>query len=163
MAGLERFKQAQDLPESGFDAARAEIRHGGKRGHWIWYVFPQLAGLGISNLSQTYAIRDFAEAVEYLQDSVLSRRLLAMTTEVAQQLTGEKRIPLRELMGSQVDVYKLVSSLTLFRSAAQKLAAADDVEDYRSMVRAAEQVLTVAESEGYPPCSHTLDHITRAG
>jgi len=53
---LQRFKDAQDQPMAGFESALAEIRAGGKRSHWIWYVFPQLAGMGHSAMSQTYGL-----------------------------------------------------------------------------------------------------------
>jgi uncharacterized protein (DUF1810 family) len=68
---LQRFKDAQDRPPSGFDAALAEMRAGAKRSHWIWYVFPQLAGLGSSAASLTYGLDGRAEAEEYLRDPVL--------------------------------------------------------------------------------------------
>ena len=61
---LDRFRAAQDAPHSGFETALEEMRTGRKRGHWIWYVFPQLSGLGGSSFSQTYAINGVAEAVE---------------------------------------------------------------------------------------------------
>src|ERR1700687_3097880 len=68
---LERFKQAQDRQDSGFECALAEMQTDCKQGHWIWYVFPQLSGLGTSHLSQRYGINDLAEAAEYLHDPVL--------------------------------------------------------------------------------------------
>ena len=65
---LHRFKAAQNSPHAGFQAALEEIRSGAKTGHWIWYVFPQLAGLGTSALSQTFAIEGREEAREFLRD-----------------------------------------------------------------------------------------------
>src|ERR1700676_2853409 len=107
MPDLERFKKAQDLPDSGFEAALAEIRSGRKQGHWIWYVFPQLSGLGASMASQTYGITDVAEAVEYLHDPVLRSRL-TMTTTVAERVKSGPGVSLGTLMGSSIDVRKLV-------------------------------------------------------
>src|SRR5690606_17445562 len=78
MNHLDRFHSAQDSPDAGFDAALRELQAGRKRGHWIWYILPQLAGLGMSGMSQRYAIRDAQEAVAYLQDPVLRDRLLAI-------------------------------------------------------------------------------------
>ncbi|MGE5835869.1 MAG: DUF1810 family protein, partial [Acidobacteriota bacterium] len=85
MTGLERFKSAQAAAHSGFDTALAEIRAGGKRGHWIWYIFPQLAGLGGSPMSAHFAIAGEAEAMEYLRDRDLRARLLTITTAVAER------------------------------------------------------------------------------
>ena len=69
----------------GFEAALHEIQAGGKRGHWIWYVFPQLAGLGSSGLSHTFAIADKHEAAEFLRDPKLRSRLHTITAAVAAQ------------------------------------------------------------------------------
>ncbi len=65
---LERFHEAQARRSAGYDTALAEIRRGRKTSHWIWYIFPQLAGLGRSSMAENYAIRDLAEACEYLRD-----------------------------------------------------------------------------------------------
>jgi uncharacterized protein (DUF1810 family) len=156
MPGLERFKKAQDLPQSGFEAALGEIQSGRKRGHWIWYVFPQLSGLGASAAAQTYGIRDVAEAVEYLHDPVLRFRLLTMATTVAERVTRGQRVSLETLMGSSIDVRKLVSSLTLFGNLARRLHATEGLDAHESLARTAEEVLALAASEGYPPCSYTI-------
>ena len=120
MATLQRFTSAQDAPHSGFDAALAEIRAGGKRSHWIWYIFPQLAGLGRSSIARTYAIRDLAEACDYLRDPLLRARYEEIAGVVSNQLARGRA--LEDLMGGSTDALKLVSSLTLFRAAAQNLA-----------------------------------------
>src|SRR4051812_17946964 len=86
MADLTRFRDAQDQAHSGFDAALREIRAGRKQSHWIWYIFPQLAGLGSSSLSRFYALRDTVEAADYLRDHTLRDRLLTMTIAVRDQL-----------------------------------------------------------------------------
>ena len=85
MSRLERFKTAQESPGSGFDTALAEIRAGRKRSHWIWYIFPQLAGLGGSARSKTFAIEGEGEAEEYLRDPLLRARLLEITAAAAGQ------------------------------------------------------------------------------
>ena len=72
---LDRFHDAQASPSAGYDTALAEIRRGRKTSHWIWYIFPQLAGLGRSSTARAYAIRDLAEACEYLRDPLLLRPL----------------------------------------------------------------------------------------
>ena len=71
---LQRFVAAQDFAGT-YDQATAELRRGRKTGHWIWFVFPQIAGLGHSPTSQMYAISSLAEAQAYLQHPVLGPRL----------------------------------------------------------------------------------------
>jgi uncharacterized protein (DUF1810 family) len=100
---LERFKVAQDSPEGGFASALQEIQAGGKRGHWIWYVFPQLAGLGSSGLSHTFGIDGRREAAAFLHDPELRSRLLTITEAVATRLRTENAASLRTLMGSHTD------------------------------------------------------------
>ena len=68
---LERFHQAQAGRSAGYDTALAEIRAGGKRSHWIWYIFPQIEGLGHSSTARAYALRDLGEACAYLRDPIL--------------------------------------------------------------------------------------------
>jgi len=148
-APLDRFLRAQDQPEAGFEAAMAELRAGAKRGHWIWYVFPQIAGLGSSSASREYAIRDATEAAAYLSHPVLATRLRDAIDVVAGQLQRGMALP--SLMGSEIDALKLVSSLTLFQhvgEAAEDLAASE-------LAKAADHVLTIAERQGYPRCSFT--------
>ena len=154
MSHLERFKRAQDQPHSGFATALAELRAGHKTGHWIWYVFPQLSGLGKSEVSQIYGIADVSEATEYLRDPVLRDRLLSAATTVAERQRAG--VPLPRLMGAPIDVLKLVSSLTLFGSIARRLQTSEANDEYRRLSDAAAEILAAAESEGYPPCRYTL-------
>jgi uncharacterized protein (DUF1810 family) len=154
MSGLERFRIAQDHPRSGFDAALAEIQAGRKRGHWIWYIFPQIAGLGMSSASRTYAIRDAAEAQAYLRDSTLRSRLTTITTAVADQLSQGMSID--RLMGSSIDAQKLVSSLTLFGEVARGPHAGEGSEACQSLADLADRILDAAERQGYPRCPFTL-------
>src|SRR4051812_45016021 len=128
---LERFRRAQDDVFAGFDSALAEMRGGQKQEHWIWYVFPQLAGLGSSRLAQTYGIGGRAEAIDYLRDPVLGGRLLTITEAVAGHAT--RGLPLVRLMNSHIDVQKLVSSLTLFESVARQLCESTQQGKYRSV------------------------------
>jgi uncharacterized protein (DUF1810 family) len=154
---LERFRQAQDDASSGFEAALAEISSGRKRSHWIWYIFPQLAGLGSSALSEIYGIDGPGEAAEYLKDPLLSRRLLTMTTAVAKRLDGG--VPLAVLMGSGIDATKLMSSLTLFGYVASEIDKSQPHETYEALAGAAEAVLKAGESQGYQRCRFTLDRL----
>ena len=107
---LERFVNAQQGVYSG---ALAELRAGRKTGHWMWFVFPQIAGLGRSAMSQRYAIDSLAEARAYLEHPVLGARLreCAAAVLVAPGPTAE------EILGG-IDAVKLRSSMTLFHRAA---------------------------------------------
>src|SRR3954465_14151721 len=120
---LERFHQAEENSRSGYATALQEIRAGAKRSHWIWYIFPQIEGLGRSSTARDYALRDFAEARAYLQDPLLRSRYEEITAAVAEQLAAGKSV--EALMGGSTDAMKLASSLTLFRAAAQQLAKRD--------------------------------------
>jgi len=80
MADLERFVAEQD-ELSTYDRALAELRRGNKTGHWMWFIFPQIAGLGLSAMSQRYAISSLAEARAYLAHPVLGPRLRECATE----------------------------------------------------------------------------------
>jgi uncharacterized protein (DUF1810 family) len=158
MSALERFKVAQES-SAGFARALDEIKSGRKRGHWIWYVFPQLDGLGRSPMAHRYAIAGEDEAIEYLKDPELRSRLLTIATAVAEQV-HVKGLSLTELMGSTVDVLKLVSSLTLFGRVAERLYAAEDLDEYRWLRVAADQILARAAAEGYGACEHTLKRLS---
>lgn len=106
---LERFVQAQD--ERGtYDRALAELRAGRKTGHWMWFVFPQVAGLGHSPTAQAYAVRDLAEARAYLAHDVLGPRLLECCRALL-DLTDDRTAV--QVLGD-VDAMKLRSSMTLF-------------------------------------------------
>ena len=153
-AALDRFLRAQADPHAGFATALAELRSGRKRSHWIWYVFPQLAGLGSSSQSQLYGLAGIDEAVEYLQHPVLGPRVLEATTAVVEQI--RKGVPLQTLMGSTIDLMKLVSSLTLFEAAAGRLYERDGVDAHGALVPLADEVLMAAFAEGHPRCQTTL-------
>lgn len=152
MAGLDRFRDAQDSPYDGFESALDEVRTGGKSGHWIWYVFPQISGLGTSGASQTFAIDSEEEAVEFLRDSELRSRFVTIAQAVAEQLKKGKA--LRALMGSDIDAKKVVSSLTLFGHVSERLQGTEGIDAYRSVATVADEVLTMAAAQGYPPCTH---------
>jgi uncharacterized protein (DUF1810 family) len=112
---LQRFIDAQDAPVGGvtvYERALAELRAGAKRTHWMWFVFPQLAGLGSSATAQRYAIADLDEACAYLAHSVLGPRLRGCVTAV----NGVRGKSAHEIMGTPDDL-KLRSSLTLFAAA----------------------------------------------
>lgn len=106
---LDRFLKGQ---ARNYDAALREIRSGCKRSHWMWYVFPQIQGLGYSSTAQYYAIRDLDEAKAYLQHPVLRERLL----EISNALLGLDSHNASEVFGWPDDM-KLRSSMTLFAEA----------------------------------------------
>jgi uncharacterized protein (DUF1810 family) len=107
---LQRFVDAQNTV---IDAARAELRAGRKRGHWMWFVFPQIEGLGFSATADLYAIRSLAEAEAYLKHPVLGERL----RECARLVIGVDGRPIQEIFGYP-DWLKFRSCITLFAAAA---------------------------------------------
>ena len=109
---LERFLKAQEEGGS-YERALAELKAGRKTGHWIWWVFPQLKGLGTSHNSTFYGLADEAEAAAYLAHPVLGARYRECVEIVHGHLCKGGVSPLT-LMGSEVDVMKLGSSLKLF-------------------------------------------------
>jgi uncharacterized protein (DUF1810 family) len=108
---LQRFVAAQDAGGT-YDHAHAELRGGRKTSHWMWFVFPQIAGLGYSPASRTYAIRSLEEARAYLAHPVLGTRLI----ECATILTGLHGRSAEQIFG-EVDAQKLCSCITLFMHA----------------------------------------------
>jgi len=106
--GLERFVSAQDRADT-FATAVAELRTGRKRSHWMWFVFPQIAGLGHSPMSQTYAIASLEEARAYLAHDVLGPRLI-VCARILCDLEGRTA---QDIFGG-IDAIKLRSSMTLF-------------------------------------------------
>ncbi len=108
---LQRFLDAQ---EAVIEIALSELRSGSKQSHWMWFVFPQIAGLGQSPISRRYAIRSLAEAKAFLAHPVLGRRLRDCVDAL---LAWAGNRGAAEIFG-EVDSLKLRSSLTLFSVAA---------------------------------------------
>ena len=107
---LNRFITAQDR---AYAAALAELRQGRKRSHWIWYILPQLKGLGWSSMSESYGLSGLAEAHAYLTHPVLGPRLV----ECVNALLAHAGTPAEAILGS-IDALKFRSCLTLFACAA---------------------------------------------
>jgi uncharacterized protein (DUF1810 family) len=107
---LDRFVSAQ---ASTYAAALAELRGGTKTGHWMWFIFPQIAGLGRSELSRVYALASLDEAQAYLDHPVLGARL----RESAAALLALEGRSATDIFGG-IDAVKLRSSMTLFHRAA---------------------------------------------
>jgi uncharacterized protein (DUF1810 family) len=120
---LRRFVDAQDAGGT-YDRALEELRRGRKRTHWMWFVFPQIAGLAPSAMSRRYAISSVLEAVAYVEHPVLGPRLKTCADAVA---AADGRSA-EQIFGA-VDAMKLHSSMTLFRLAAPNEAAFTAVLD----------------------------------
>ena len=118
---LERFVEAQ---ESSIDVVKRELRSGRKRSHWMWFVFPQIAGLGRSETAKRYAIEDLEEAEAYLAHPLLGSRLRECTGLVV-DIDGRTA---NEIFGSPDDL-KFQSSMTLFEAAADDTSVFGDALD----------------------------------
>ena len=110
---LQRFVDAQE-DAAIYARALAELREGRKRGHWIWFVFPQIAGLGSSPMSQAYAIASLDEARAYLAHPILGPRLRECSEAL---LAADPSLSAEGILGG-IDALKLRSSMTLFARAA---------------------------------------------
>ena len=103
---LQRFLSAQ---ESNYARALAEIRNGRKQSHWMWYIFPQIAGLGFSETARFYAIKDIQEAHDYLKHPQLGSRLIEIANAIL-EIDGKSA---NQILRNPDDL-KLHSSMTLF-------------------------------------------------
>tara|TARA_X000001036_G_scaffold192521_1_gene181566 strand:- start:199 stop:618 length:420 start_codon:yes stop_codon:yes gene_type:complete len=104
---LERFVNAQ---ENSYQIALGEIRNGQKRSHWMWFIFPQIDGLGTSSISKEYSIKNQQEAQNYLNHNILGKRLI----EITSALMKVEQKSARSIFGYPDDL-KLKSSMTLFK------------------------------------------------
>lgn len=104
---LERFVNAQ---ENSYQIALGEIRNGQKRSHWMWFIFPQIDGLGTSSISKEYSIKNQQEAQNYLNHNILGKRLI----EITSTLMKIEQKSARSIFGYPDDL-KLKSSMTLFK------------------------------------------------
>lgn len=111
-ADLPHFVDAQN---GVFEVALEELRAGQKRSHWMWFIFPQLLGLGQSEMSRRFGIHDLDQAQRYLQHPVLGPRLLQATQAAEDAL--QSGTPLLQLFGT-IDSQKFISCMTLFSQAA---------------------------------------------
>lgn len=103
---LQRFLDAQ---KNDYAIALSEIKDGRKRSHWMWYIFPQIHGLGFSETSKFYSIKSWDEAKEYYQHPVLGKRLIEISRALLNLSTNSAHV----VFGSPDDL-KLKSSMTLF-------------------------------------------------
>ena len=106
MKDINRFLEAQ---ETTYQQALQEVKNGRKTSHWIWYIFPQIEGLGQSYASHYYGIEDIEEAKAYLQQPILKQRLLEISSALL-EVEGKNSF---EIFGT-LDAIKVQSSMTLF-------------------------------------------------
>lgn len=120
---LQRFVDAQDPV---YDKVRAELRDGSKRSHWMWFIFPQIMGLGASPLARRFAISSLSEATAFLEHPILGPRL-AECTRLVNLVEGR---PIEQIFGSPDDL-KFRSSMTLFAHAtAENQVFVDALQKY---------------------------------
>lgn len=136
---LERFIEAQ---ASTYTTALAEIRRGPKRSHWMWFVFPQLAGLGRSAMAKRYAIGSLDEARAYLDHRILGARYMECVGALQDRQSSDPVALLGE-----VDAMKLKSSLTLFEAARPHALFAATLDRWFAGERDAKTLRLLAEME----------------
>ena len=117
MSDLQRFVSAQDA-DGTYERALAELRSGRKQSHWMWFVFPQIAGLGRSETARRFALASVADASAYVEHTVLGPRLLQSARAVLEG-AADPSLTAERILGA-VDALKLRSSMTLFLRAAPK-------------------------------------------
>lgn len=138
---LERFVKVQDAYDS-YDIALQEIKNGRKESHWMWYIFPQVQGLGHSSMSQRYSIKSLLEAKAFLEDDTLGKRLYE--TMSALPVYGDAE----DIFGA-LDAMKLRSCLTLFDLVSPDDIFSDFLENYFNKVRCQKTLKIVASELSY--------------
>ena len=111
MGDLQRFIEAQDSTYAGYATALQEIKQGRKTSPWIWYIFPQIQGLGHSYNARYYALEDIEEAKAYLKNEMLNHRL----REITEALLSHKEESVQSILGG-IDAIKICSCMTLFNA-----------------------------------------------
>lgn len=148
---LDRFVRAQ---EGAYPDALAELRSGRKSSHWIWFVLPQLRGLGSSGMAERYGLDGPGEARAYLAHPVLGARLREIVGVVHEQAC-RRGVKLPSLMGSRIDALKLVSCLTLFAPLARAASATNADGALAAFASQADEILDAAAAQGFPRCAVT--------
>jgi len=156
---LERFKTAQAKPHAGHATALAELRAGRKQSHWIWYILPQLGGLGQSSTARLYGL-DLDEAVSYLRDPELRDRLVEIVAVIAVQLADPEPVSLSTLFPG-IDATKAVSSLTLFEGVASWLGEVESDGTYDAVEAQLRGVLDAVGRQGFARCAFTLKQLNQ--
>ena len=145
---LDDVRRAQTAGTAGapFDVALSEIGRGRKQSHWVWYVFPQIPGLGRSAMNTRFAVPRFEAAQSFLLDGTTGPNFHTILAAVSKQLSSG--VELASLM--QGDQRKFVSSVTLMAAA----ASAAGLDEVGGLARS---VLEQASRQGFEPCRQTLD------
>ena len=143
MADLSRFLQAQD-DFGTYRQALQEMKAGRKTTHWMWFIFPQLKGIGRSYNSIYYGIESLKEAEDYLADPVLGKRLREITSAVL----SHKGDDIFAIMGSRIDVMKFRSSMTLFDRVCPEDIFANALDAFFSGQRDHRTLQSIPESAG---------------
>ena len=151
---LEDVRDAQLLGTIGptFSEALSEIKSGEKSSHWMWYVFPQVPGLGTSGLNRRFAVPNINDATAFLTDSTTGPNFEAILDASVQQL--ELGISLTSLMGH--DAQKFVSSVTLFDGVASHIA-------HEGISELAQRALARVNRDGYGRCEATRHWLAEQG
>lgn len=129
---LDRFLIAQ---ENSYKNALQEIKKGKKTSHWMWYIFPQIKGLGKSDIARKFEIENSDEAVDYLKDPVLAERIIELTTILVEEI---KEKSAEEIFGFP-DYLKFQSSMTLFKSVVENNSVIFSAEKYKIFDKALDQ------------------------
>ncbi len=120
-SNLERFIKAQEMD---YDTALSEIKNGHKRSHWMWYIFPQIQGLGHSEMSRYYAIKDKEEARAYMEHPVLGARLMEISEALMKlrtnDISGVMAYPDDRKLRSSMTLFSLVSNEPVFQNVLDK-------------------------------------------
>lgn len=150
---LQRFLDAQSNGDPApLSSAMAELEAGKKQDHWIWYVFPQLRGLGSSSHAEFYGIADKDEAIAYLQDPLLAERYRVCLDAIITHLRQGQR--LRSILGP-VDALKTISSVTLFRHVLQAESALT-LNSPDTLLPIMDEFFELLLRDGKQPCERTL-------
>ncbi|MBQ9060143.1 MAG: DUF1810 domain-containing protein [Firmicutes bacterium] len=136
-----KYLDAQDASYDGYEQALGEIRRGRKLSHWIWYIFPQIRGLGRSSTAQYYALENLEEARQYLQNQLLREHLIEISEALLEQ---DERI---ESIVGYVDAMKVRSSMTLFLEADPDLVVCRKVLDKFYAGREDEKTLQIIRDQ----------------
>jgi uncharacterized protein (DUF1810 family) len=121
---LSRYKTAQ---ADCYKQVLKELKNGKKESHWMWFIFPQISGLGRTEISKKYAVKNIEEAIEYLRDEILSARLVELTSILAYDIEHKTA---EEIFGS-VDCLKFHSSLTLFISVIKSNITFQEIKQFQ--------------------------------
>lgn len=131
MESLDRFKIAQ---AGSYERVLKEVKAGNKSTHWIWYIFPQIQGLGVSENSILYSIKNLEEAKSYLLDEILSARYIQLTEILANEVNGKTA---KDIFYS--DAKKFKSSLTLFARTIDRFPDLNEDGRFQSIFRCLEK------------------------